>query len=240
MVSERERYYDRMVERASWDERANPYETARRLHIVFDALLADADLAGRTLLDAGSGGGHFSERASRHGARVTAVDVGRQVLGQVQKRCPAVVIEGSILELPFADDSFDVVLSTEVIEHTPAPTDAIRELCRVLRPGGRLIVTSPNRLWQPVVRLATAVRLRRFGGYENLLWPGRARAVVEASGVRVERFVGFNLLPLFFEVFEPLHRRADRLGNVSRQPFVNWAIVGTKPQVAHPLRQTRG
>jgi SAM-dependent methyltransferase len=159
------------------------------------------------------------------------VDVGLRVLGQVRKRCAAGAVEGSILALPFVDGSFDVVLSTEVIEHTPGPTEGLRELCRVLRRGGRLIVTSPNRLWQPVVRLATAVGLRHSAAHENFLWPGRARAVVQACGVRVERLVGFNLLPLFFEILEPVHRRADRLGSASRQPFVNWAIVGTKPEV---------
>jgi SAM-dependent methyltransferase len=50
-----------------------------------------------------------------------------------------------ITAIPVADESFDVVLCTEVLEHVPEPIDAIRELSRVLRPGGRLLLTAPQR-----------------------------------------------------------------------------------------------
>ena len=54
-------------------------------------------------------------------------------------------VEGSADALPFDDESFDVVLSVEMLEHVPAPAraSALRELFRVVRPGGRIIVTFP-------------------------------------------------------------------------------------------------
>ena len=48
-----------------------------------------------------------------------------------------------ITAIPVADESFDAVLCTEVLEHVPQPADVIRELARVLRPGGRLLLTAP-------------------------------------------------------------------------------------------------
>lgn len=50
-----------------------------------------------------------------------------------------------ISDIPVPDGSFDVVLCTEVLEHVPEPIDAIREISRILRPGGRLLLTAPQR-----------------------------------------------------------------------------------------------
>jgi ubiquinone/menaquinone biosynthesis C-methylase UbiE len=52
-------------------------------------------------------------------------------------------IVGDLCNIPMADNSFDNIMITEVLEHVPEPNDAIREAARILRPGGRIIVTSP-------------------------------------------------------------------------------------------------
>jgi ubiquinone/menaquinone biosynthesis C-methylase UbiE len=229
MLDDRSRYYDRMVADAEWDQQTNPFETRRRLELVFDSLLADRDLAGKKLLDGGSGGGHFSAAACRRGARVTSLDVGENLLAQVARRCDSERVLGSVLELPFDDASFDVVISTEVIEHTPDPKRGIRELCRVVRPGGVLCLTSPNRLWQPVVRGATRLKLRHYAGYENFLWAHTARDAVVESGLDIERFRGFNALPALRAFFEPALAFCDRLGERFPSSYVNWAILATRP-----------
>ena len=106
------RYYDRMVAKRDWDDVTNRYETARRLRLVFEDLLGGFDLSGRTFLDGGSGGGHFSAAASRRGAKVVSIDVGLHVLAQVAKRCdltrvvarPSIPRNGSV-EGGFCQDS---------------------------------------------------------------------------------------------------------------------------------------
>jgi 2-polyprenyl-3-methyl-5-hydroxy-6-metoxy-1,4-benzoquinol methylase len=227
---DRTQFFDRMVEGHDWDERTNTFETKRRLRLVFEDLLGAMELRGKEFLDGGSGGGHFSAAACRRGANVTSLDVGPNLLEQVKKRCDSTRVIGSILDLPFKDRTFDVVMSTEVIEHTPDPERAVRELSRVVRPGGVLVLTSPNRLWQPVVRLATATRLRHYAGYENFLWAHRARDVVRDAGLVVEEFRGFNVLPLFKPVFEPLLAYADqRLGELLPDGFVNFAVRARRP-----------
>jgi 2-polyprenyl-3-methyl-5-hydroxy-6-metoxy-1,4-benzoquinol methylase len=218
-------YFERMLEGADWDDRTNTFETRRRLRLVFDDLLGGVDLGGKDFLDGGSGGGHFSAAAVARGARVTSLDVGEKLLEQVKRRCDSTRVVGSILDIPFDDGSFDVVMSTEVIEHTPEPELAVRELCRVVRPGGLLVLTSPNRLWQPVVRFATATKLRHYSGYENFLWAHHAREVVVHSGLTVERFQGFNVLPLFKPFFDKVLTFIDhRLGEKQPDAFVNFAL----------------
>jgi 2-polyprenyl-3-methyl-5-hydroxy-6-metoxy-1,4-benzoquinol methylase len=225
MTPDKTTYFDRMLQGGDWDDHTNTFETTRRLRLIFDDLLAGVDLQGKRLLDGGSGGGHFSAAAAARGASVTSLDVGENLLEQVKKRCETTRVVGSILELPFEDATFDVVLSTEVIEHTPDPERGVRELCRVVRPGGVLVLTSPNHLWQPVVRFATATKLRHYAGYENFLWAHRARDVVSAVGFQIERFQGFNVLPLFKPAFEGLLTFVDhRFGEKYPDAFVNFAV----------------
>jgi 2-polyprenyl-3-methyl-5-hydroxy-6-metoxy-1,4-benzoquinol methylase len=228
-LGERDLFYDRMVESADWDQVANPYETARRMRVVFEQLLGDTRLEGLSLLDGGSGGGHFSARARSLGARVVSLDVGRHLLAQVARICDSARVRGSLLDLPFGDGSFEVVLSTEAVEHTPDPIRAVRELARVVAPGGVLAFTTPSRLWQPVVRAASFLRLRPYQGRENFLWPRDAVGEIRRAGLVLDRVRGFNLLPLFAERLERLHRLADRAGGLMPAAFVNFAIRARRP-----------
>ncbi|MEZ4266326.1 MAG: class I SAM-dependent methyltransferase [Myxococcota bacterium] len=225
---ERDLFYDRMVSERDWDEVTNPWETERRLRLLFGEVFRGIPLEGVSFLDAGSGGGHFSEQAHLRGAKVTSMDVGETVLEQVRKRCETTRVVGSILEMPFEDGSFDVVFSTEVIEHTPEPLQALREIARVVRPGGLVVVTSPGRLWQPVVRGATTLKLRPYCGRENFIWSSTARKTLEEGGISVDLYRGFNLVPLFYRPLEPLLRLGDRLGETFPRLFVNWVIRGRK------------
>ncbi len=56
----------------------------------------------------------------------------------------ALTMQADIAELPFADNTFDAIISCETIEHLPNPAAAVRELARCLKPGGRLLLTTPN------------------------------------------------------------------------------------------------
>jgi len=157
------------------------------------------------------------------------MDMGLNLLRGVARRCQSRKSVGSTLDLPFHDGAFDVVLSTEVLEHTPDPLRGLRELARVVAPGGRLVLTTPGRLWQPVVRAASALHLRPYQGRENFLWPLRARAEVARAGLEIEVFEGFNVLPLFHRVFDPANRALDRLGRVWPSICVNFAIRARRP-----------
>ena len=228
MTTDRTTFYDRMSADKDWDEWTNTYETQRRLDLIFGDLLEDVELQGVHFLDAGCGGGHFSARASARGAKVVSMDVGTHLLAQVAKRCSSQGTVGSVLQLPFPDASFDVVMSTEVVEHTTEPLAAVAAIARVVKPGGWLVLTTPGRLWQPVVRLASALRLRPYQGYENFVWPQQARQVVEQQGIVVDRFEGFNLLPLFHPAFGGLHGVMDHVGSHLPWTCVNFAIRGQR------------
>jgi SAM-dependent methyltransferase len=56
-------------------------------------------------------------------------------------------LQGDATNIPLPDDAFDVVTCQTVLMHLPRPLDALREMCRILRPGGLLICVEPNNLW---------------------------------------------------------------------------------------------
>ena len=105
-------------------------------------------VAGKEVLDASCGTGYGLEILSEAGATaVTGVDISAEAIASAESRFgkyAAALVEADLRELPFEDDSFDVIVSFETIEHIEEPQRALAELRRVLRPDGVLVVSSPN------------------------------------------------------------------------------------------------
>lgn len=225
MLDEKMLFYDRFAER--FDAEMNMYDTKRRLEVIFDELL-ELDLSGKKLLDAGSGTGWFSCKAASRGANVVSLDVGEKILAQVAKKCESRRVVGSVLDIPFPAESFDIVLSTEVIEHTPDPKRAIREMHRVLKKNGTLILTVPNKIWHPAIVIANLLKVRPYEGYEN--WVGwlQLRNWTKEIGLELEVMKGIHLFPFIFSATHPLLRCADRAGGVLGPLMLNICIKAAK------------
>lgn len=125
-------------------------------------LTVDFDLLdlrpGMRVLDMGCGGGRHAFAAWRAGATVVALDASAPELrdvravvggmldaGELPGGAPGGAVQGDALALPFADATFDRIIASEVLEHIWEDEVAMRELVRVLRPGGAIAVTVPAR-----------------------------------------------------------------------------------------------
>jgi ubiquinone/menaquinone biosynthesis C-methylase UbiE len=102
------------------------------------------DLAGRRVLDVGCGKGRFARiLAERHPqAEVWGLDLSLAML----RFAPAAVrtCAGSMTELPFPDGAFDAAYATESLEHAVEVPAAVSEICRVVKPGGRIVIIDKN------------------------------------------------------------------------------------------------
>lgn len=114
---------------------------------VIDLVLAKLGLpSGARILDAGCGSGRNMVELGRLGT-VTGIELSPTSVAVARERGVGEVVEGSVLELPFADQSFDLAVSLDVIEHLEDDRGALRELRRTVAPGGALVVTVPAYQW---------------------------------------------------------------------------------------------
>jgi ubiquinone/menaquinone biosynthesis C-methylase UbiE len=225
-ASAKERFYDTIADR--FDEVMNRYDLGRRLEIVFDELLEGQSIDGKTVLDAGCGTGWFSQRATELGAEVTALDIGVKLLEKTRQKCGAALVAGDACRLPFHGAAFDVVMSSECIEHTQDPLGAIGEMCRVLKPGGTLIVTVPNKTWHWSATFAAAFKLRPYEGLENWLGWWQLRRRLRQQDMRIVAMSGFHLFPPLFKATWPLLRYTDRFGRSIGPVMLNLAVKAVK------------
>jgi SAM-dependent methyltransferase len=100
-------------------------------------------LAGRDVLECGCGAGRFTEILIDRGARVTSVDLSSAIEANAENFPPGDshrIAQADIMQLPFAQQTFDVVLCLGVVQHTPSPEKTIEELYRFVKPGGTLVI----------------------------------------------------------------------------------------------------
>jgi SAM-dependent methyltransferase len=109
------------------------------------------DVAGLRVLEVACGRGGFTLQLARAGGIVTGCDFSLAALRITQEKLRladiptlATLVQGDAQTLPFANDSFDILVSCETIEHVPDVQGALCEFFRVTRPGGRLFLTTPN------------------------------------------------------------------------------------------------
>jgi SAM-dependent methyltransferase len=156
-------------------ERSNPARFYRALAADTAAMVTDLwagihgePPAGRTLLDVGGGPGYFAAAFADAGIRYVGVEPDPSEMhaaGPALARATDSFVRASGMALPFADDSVDICLSSNVAEHVPRPWQLGAEMLRVTKPGG-------------LVALSYTVWLGPFGGHEMGLthYLGGARA----------------------------------------------------------------
>jgi 2-polyprenyl-6-hydroxyphenyl methylase/3-demethylubiquinone-9 3-methyltransferase len=227
-AARKQRFYDGIA--GSFDAMMNPYDLQQRLWLVCHDLLAPGEVRDRRVLDVGCGTGWFSREMERAGGRVVALDIGVNLLEKVAAKCGAARVAADACRLAFADESFDVVISSECIEHTVDPLQALAEMCRVLKPGGVLVVTVPNEFWRWAEVVARVFKLRPYEGLENWLWRSQLVDALQRSGMTVELTSGVHLFPPVIPWTWPLLRRVDRGGRRLGPVMVNLAAKARKQE----------
>jgi SAM-dependent methyltransferase len=133
--------------RGDYDDFFSNYDQFRyRNEPHLPACIAALNVTGKDLLEIGLGEGAESERLIRQGARWSGIDLTAEAVARVRTRLALRELpygelrQGSVLDLPHAANSFDMVFSHGVLHHVPEIRQAQSEIHRVLRPGGELVI----------------------------------------------------------------------------------------------------
>lgn len=189
-------------------------------------------LAGKLVLDAGSGSGRFSRVAADAGAFVVAVDLSEAVEPNHQnlaQRPNVTVVQASLFDLPFREGTFDAAFTLGVIQHTPDPLRALREIAVRVKRGGAIGVNWYTRHWYSylhqkyIIRFVAGPLLRRVSdrrlyGFVRWYTPKllRVSRALHRSGVShrlVDRIV-------------PVANR-DWVGDLTEGERIEWSVLDT-------------
>lgn len=146
------------------------------------------EVTGKKVLDVGAGTGRLSVPLFQRGADVTALDINEQMLKVLSKKAPRIpTIIGDAEDLPFPEGTFDLVVSTFLIVHLKDPMRFFDEVYRVLKDGGRFIVTNINQKNSPIIK--TRIGEIIIESYYH--HPEQIKAILEllAFGIEQEVFV---------------------------------------------------
>ena len=161
------------------------------------------DWADKDVLDLGCAGGFLSDAIARKGARVTGIDPAAQAVDAAKAQAAAENLDirydvGVGETLPYDDESFDVVVCVDVLEHVADLQEVLRQIARVLRPGGIFLYDTINR--NPLASLVTVriaedvLRLLPRGTHDPAMFikPSEMRNGLQSAGMVPGKMVGLG------------------------------------------------
>ena len=153
---------------------------------------------GAKVIDVGCGAGRHAFEAYRRGADVIAFDQDESELqsvdtilramaeaGEAPTTASAKVVAGDALSLPYADETFDCVIASEILEHVPHDDAAVAELIRVLKVGGTLAVSVPRWLPERVCWLLSDEYHSNEGGHVRIYRASELRDKISGGGMEL-------------------------------------------------------
>jgi 2-polyprenyl-6-hydroxyphenyl methylase/3-demethylubiquinone-9 3-methyltransferase len=188
-----------------------------------------AQIAEKTVLDVGCGGGILSESLARKGGQVTGIDIAQRVLSIARLHLHESGLDVDYCEKMVEDQAretpgdFDLVTCMEMLEHVPEPASVIRSVGELLKPGGQAFFSTLNRtplaFALGIVGAEHIARLLPRGThrYDRFIKPSELSAWAREAGLVVEDIVGLH--------YNPLMRSVMLGGNVQ----VNYLLHASKP-----------
>ena len=241
-------------DRQKCDALYSKYYAGRRFHdALYRELIRRHLEPGARLLDAGCGRYLRFCREFSPIAHVVGIDL--EPSFDTDNRTPPYAIRGDIGALPFPSECFDMVISRSVVEHLEDPPRVFREFFRVLRPGGKVVILTPNKYdYVSFIAAITPYRLHRFlvsrifGIPEDDVFPTLYRAntlsairkTMSAAGLVEREIDTINHYPAYLMFSPALFRLGvlyERLTSLNMLRSLRGSILGIfeRPAEARPL-----
>lgn len=176
-----------------------------------------------TILDIGCGTGEVLQRLTKVGTAL-GVDISREALGYCYLRGCNHLVQADTNELPFAEESFDVLVILDLFEHLPDDIAAAQRFSKLLRPGGYMLVTAPS---MPCLWSKRDVLLHHYRRYQV----SEMRTMLTMAGLEVERifYRNFVLFPVVWlkYTWEKVTGRTPRIQYdlIVTSKVMNWLLI---------------
>jgi 2-polyprenyl-3-methyl-5-hydroxy-6-metoxy-1,4-benzoquinol methylase len=149
---------------------------------------------GKRVLDVGCSSGYLAQPLAERGNTIVGIELEPDAAREAEAFCERVLVgDVETMELPLEPGSFDVVLCGDVVEHLRDPVAALARLRPLLRPGGRVVLSTPN-IANWAIRLSLLAGRWRYTdrgildrSHTHLFTRATLRAALEHAGYRVER-----------------------------------------------------
>lgn len=213
-----------------WKDDKDPLLLMNNVRVpLLQSLARELDVEDPLILDVGCGGGYLSEELAKQGFGVTAIDPSEDMIRIATKHAQKYPEELGELDLQYqcatveeVSDQFDIVVSSEVVEHVPCVATFVSQCAERVRPGGGLMFTTINRTmqsWLFGIILAEHVAGLVPPGtheYHKLVPPQTLTGAIADCGLEVLKVTGLS--------FNPLTRQWSTSSDLS----INYAVTAIK------------
>ena len=213
-----------------WWDREGEFKALHDINALrLEFIDAQAELAGKNVLDIGCGGGILTEAMACKGARVTGIDPGQASLAAARIHAGEQNLEIEYQSISAEElaglepGSFDVVTCLEMLEHVPDPGAIVNASARLLKPGGKVFFSTINRnmksLLFAIVGGEYILRLLPRGTheYQKLIRPGELDRWIRHAGMQTREITGMQYNPL------------SKVYSLSTDLSVNYLMYASKP-----------
>lgn len=177
-------------------KKSHKYRLWRRTHEVLSAIEAFTSNPPKKIIDLGTADGRMLNLICERYPQASSVGVeyNHELVDFGKSKFPDLnIIQGDIQSLDFPDNSFDVAVAAAVIEHVVDPARVMQEAKRILRPGGIMVLTTPDPLWE---RFATMIGHLKDGQHNDVMNLKQLSDLAHKTGFTVIKVQKFMVSPI--------------------------------------------
>jgi len=153
-------------------------------------ILSQVNFRKMTVLDVAGGTGYIGQTIKEMGGTYINIDISIGMLSLARKKLSSIMgnhllVLSDVHKIPLQENKVDIALVSEVLEHVENPRKVLREVSRVLKPNGTIIVTNPNPFWAPIQFLAEKVKYKAPEGPHKYIYHKELMRNIEKEGFSI-------------------------------------------------------
>ncbi len=195
-------------------------------------ILSQVNFNKKTVLDVAGGTGYIGQTIKQMGGTYIDIDISKGMLSLAREKLLPIrgnhlLVLSDVHRIPLRENKVDIALVSEVLEHVENPRGVLREVSRVLKPNGTIIVTNPNPFWAPIQYLAEKVKYKAPEGPHKYIYHRELMRNIEQEGFSIFT-VDIDFMPFEGGIWSLLE--SSLKGTILDNLALKHYIVATKNQ----------